>query len=239
MLHPHLLWSITLLKGSQTDTIYPFIHICRYFRIFVVESEFNMASNSVYTTIKNKIDSSERGTLFFPDDFAIFGSYDAIRSALVRLCKNETLIRVAQGIYYYPKIDTKWGSGIIPPSIGEIAGGIAKRYIVRIVPTGAYVLNLLRLSTQAPANLVFVTDGSQRRVSIGKGKGILFKHTSEMRLFAYKSHMMQLIVTAMREIGEGNITDEHLNMFVNIWRMYQKKNLIKISYSLRYGCVNY
>ena len=217
MLHPHLLWSITLLKGSQTDTIYPFIHICRYFRIFVVESEFNMASNSVYTTIKNKIDSSERGTL----------------------CKNETLIRVAQGIYYYPKIDTKWGSGIIPPSIGEIAGGIAKRYIVRIVPTGAYVLNLLRLSTQAPANLVFVTDGSQRRVSIGKGKGILFKHTSEMRLFAYKSHMMQLIVTAMREIGEGNITDEHLNMFVNIWRMYQKKNLIKISYSLRYGCVNY
>ena len=95
-----------------------------------------MATNSAYTTIKNKIDSSERGTLFFPDDFAAFGSSDAIRSALVRLCRNETLIRVAQGIYYYPKIDTKWGSGIIPPSIEEIAGGIAKRDKVRIAPTG-------------------------------------------------------------------------------------------------------
>ncbi len=178
----------------------------------MAELEFNMATNSAYTTIKNKIDSSERGTLFFPDDFAAFGSSDAIRSALVRLCRNETLIRVAQGIYYYPKIDTKWGSGIIPPSIEEIAGGIAKRDKVRIAPTGAYVLNLLGLSTQVPANVVFVTDGSQRGVSIGKGKGIFFKHTSEMRLFAYKSHMMQLIVTAMREIGEGNVTDEHLNV---------------------------
>ena len=50
-----------------------------------------------------------------------------VRSALVRLCENNVLIRVAQGIYYYPKIDTKWGSGLIPPSIEEIAKGIAKR----------------------------------------------------------------------------------------------------------------
>lgn len=171
-----------------------------------------MASNSSYTVIKNRIDSSERGALFFPDDFAAFGSSDAVRSALVRLCKNGTLIRVAQGIYYYPKIDTKWGSGIISPSIEEIANGIAKRDRVRIAPTGAYVLNLLGLSTQVPANVVFVTDGSQRRINIGKGKGILFKHTSEMRLFAYKSPMMQLIVTAMRDIGEGNVTEEQMKI---------------------------
>lgn len=178
----------------------------------MAEFIFDMAANSSYTAIKKKINSSKRGSLFSPDDFTTFGSNDAVRSALVRLCKNETLIRVAQGIYYYPKIDTKWGSGIIPPSIEEIATGIAKRDKVRIAPTGAYVLNLLGLSTQVPANVVFITDGSQRCVSIGKGKGILFKHTSEMRLFAYKSHMMQLIVTAMREIGEGNITEEHLRI---------------------------
>lgn len=77
------------------------------------------------------------------------------------------------------KVDRKWGSGIIPPSIEEIAEAIAKRDKVRIAPTGAYVLNKLGLSTQIPANVVFVTDGSGRRVSIGKGKGILFKHTSE------------------------------------------------------------
>lgn len=82
---------------------------------------------STYNEIKQKIESAERGTLFFPDDFAAIGTSDAIRSALVRLCRSDILVRVAHGIYYYPKIDTKWGSGIIPPGIEEIANGIAKR----------------------------------------------------------------------------------------------------------------
>ena len=171
-----------------------------------------MASQSSYNDIKNQVESSARGTLFFPDTFASIGSSDAVRSALVRLCENGILIRVAQGIYYYPKIDTKWGSGIIPPSIEEIADGIAKRDKVRIAPTGAFALYQLGLSTQIPANVVFITDGSPRRVTIGKGKGILFKHTSEMRNFVYQSQLMALIVTALREIGENKVTKEQLDI---------------------------
>ncbi len=171
-----------------------------------------MANNSTYNDIKQRVESSERGTLFFPDTFSSAGSSDAVRSALVRLCENKILIRVAQGIYYYPRIDTKWGSGFIPPSIEEIAKGIATRDKVRIVPTGSYALYQLGLSTQIPANVVFVTDGSPRRVSIGKGKGILFKHTSEMRTFAYHSQLMLLVVTAMREIGEECVTEEHMRI---------------------------
>ncbi|SFL07707.1 Transcriptional regulator, AbiEi antitoxin, Type IV TA system [Porphyromonadaceae bacterium KH3CP3RA] len=167
---------------------------------------------SAYNEIQKRIESAERGTLFFPDDFAHIGSSDAIRSALVRLCRSGIIVRVAHGIYYYPKIDTKWRSGIIPPDIEEIANGIAKRDKVRIAPTGAYALNLLGLSTQVPANAVFITDGSPRRVTIGKGKGILFKHTSEMRNFAYQSRLMMLIVTAMREIGEGNVTNSQMKI---------------------------
>lgn len=180
-----------------------------------------MAYQSTYSEIKKSIDGSTRGTLFFPDSFASIGSSDAVRSALVRLCKSGLLIRVAQGIYYYPKIDTKWGSGVIPPSIEEIAEGVAKRDRVRIAPTGAYALYQLGLTTQIPANVVFITDGSQRRVSIGRGKGILFKHTSEMRTFAFVSKLMALIVAAMREIGEGNITGNQLSVI--------KEHLDKVS----------
>ena len=161
-----------------------------------------MADQSTYNTIKRRIEKSKRGTLFFPDTFADYGTSDAIRSALVRLCENEMLTRVAQGIYCYPRIDTRWGGGIILPSIEEIAEAIAKRDKVRIAPIGAYALYRLGLGTQIPANVVFITDGSPRRVTIGKGRGILFKHTSEMRTFAYQSSMMALIVTAIREIGE-------------------------------------
>ena len=174
--------------------------------------QFHSHMQSTYYKIKDKIISSERGQLFFPDDFSTLGSSDAVRSALVRLCQNEIILRIAQGIYYYPKSDTKWGSGIIPPSMEEIANSIAKRDKIRIIPVGAYVLNILGLSTQVPANIVFVTDGSPRRISIGKGKGILFKHTSEMRNFAYQSQMMLLIVTALREIGENNVTPEQLEI---------------------------
>lgn len=167
---------------------------------------------SIYNEIKRMVENSEYGTLFFPYDFAALGSSDAIRAALVRLCRSGVLMRAAQGIYYYPKVDTKWGSGIITPTIEEIAEGIAKRDKVRIVPTGTYILNLLGLSTQIPANVVFVTDGSGRRVNLGKGKGILFKHTSEMRIFAFRSKMMSLVVMALREIGEHNVTEEHLSV---------------------------
>ena len=171
-----------------------------------------MASQSTYNSIKERVELSERGTLFFPDSFSALGSSDAVRSALVRLCKNNILIRVAQGIYYYPRIDTKWGSGIIPPSIEEIARGIAMRDKVRIAPTGSYAMYQLGLSTQIPANVVFMTDGSQRRISIGKGRGIFFKHSSNMRVFAFQSQLMELIVAAMREIGQDNITDEQITI---------------------------
>lgn len=187
----------------------------------------NIAMQSAYNEIKNRIESSRRGKLFFPDDFSPSVSPDSVRAALVRLCRAGIIIRVAQGIYCYPKMDTKWGSGIIPPSIEEIAEGIAKRDKVRIAPTGAYVLNKLGLSTQVPANVVFVTDGSGRRVSIGKGKGILFKHTSEMRTFAYRSYMMQLVVTALREIGENNVTEEQMDVIKSHLKNIPKEDFLK------------
>lgn len=171
-----------------------------------------MADQSTYNSIKRRVEEAGRGALFFPDTFADAGSSDAVRSALVRLSENGILMRVAQGIYCYPRLDERWGGGSILPSVEEIAQAIAARDRVRITPTGAYALYRLGLSTQIPANVVFVTDGSPRRVSIGKGRGILFKHTSEMRTFAYKSPLMALIVTALREIGEENVTEAQMSI---------------------------
>lgn len=163
---------------------------------------------SIYSQIEDKIRELELGTILFPEDFRDMGTSEAVRITLMRLCKSGVIIRVAHGIYCYPIIDTKWGGGVIQPSVEDIAKAIAKRDKARIIPTGAYVLNTLGLSTQVPANVVFVTDGSARRISIGKGKGILLKHTSEMRNFAFQSEMMLMLVAAMREIGEGNETTE-------------------------------
>ena len=119
-----------------------------------------MADQSTYNSIKRRVEEAGRGALFFPDTFADAGTSDAVRSALVRLCENGVLTRVAQGIYCYPRVDERWGGGSILPSVEEIAQAIAARDRVRIAPTGAYALYRLGLSTQIPANVVFVTDGS-------------------------------------------------------------------------------
>jgi hypothetical protein len=147
--------------------------------------------------------------LVFAGEFAPFGSSEAVFKALQRLQKSGLLMRVAHGITIK---DMKYGNTPVPPTIEEIAYGIAKRDKVRIVPTGTYALNALGLSTQIPANVVFITDGAPRRIAVGKGKGILFKHTSEARSLAYKSKLLMLIVSALREIGEGKATAQQLEL---------------------------
>lgn len=167
---------------------------------------------SVAGKIEKKIMSRSRGTFVFSTDFAALGSPEAVTKSLQRLKSSGKILRVAHGIYYFPKIDTKFGLGEIPPSIEEIAYAIARRDRVRIFPTGSYALHALGLSTQVPANVVFITDGSPRRINMGRGKGILFKHSDETRNFAYWSKEIQLAVSAMREIGEDNITHEQIQI---------------------------
>lgn len=158
------------------------------------------ASESTECKIVKRIYGKGRGSVIFQSDFAVCGSPSAIKSAFHRMYSEGILVRLAHGIYYYPKIDTELGLGILYPSIDEIAKAIAKRDKAKIVPTGAYALNRLGLSTQIPMNVVFLTSGTPRRVNVGNGHGILFKHSSSGKNFNYRSELMMLIVTAMREI---------------------------------------
>jgi predicted transcriptional regulator of viral defense system len=163
---------------------------------------------------ESKIKNFKHGKIFFLDDFAGLGTPEAIKKSLQRLTNSGLLVRLANGIYWYPKKEKKlYGVNISgKPSLDEIAKAIAKRDKARIVPTGLHALNLLNLSTQVPANIVYLTDGTARRINIGDGKGILFKHTSEVKRLAYKSEYLMLIVSAMREIGENNIANEQLSI---------------------------
>ena len=168
-----------------------------------------MAEKSSYKAMEEVVKQTGGGAILFPDDFVKCGTPDAIRSGLSRMCRNGVLLRYAKGIYYIPLID-KWDGTSREPSLDAIAQRIAQRDNARIVPTGAYALNRLGLSTQVPANIVYITDGSARQIKFGKGKSITFKHSNELGNFAYQSSVMQLVVMAMREIGEENLTNVQL-----------------------------
>lgn len=169
---------------------------------------------SVENKIVEKIKNYKRGKIFFADDFALLGSADSIRQALQSLQKSGLLVRVATGIYSYPKLNKfEWlNEKYILPTIDEIAHAIAKRDKIRIVPTGAYALNALGLSTQVVMNVVYITDGAARRIQVGGGRGILFKHTSEIRRLSFKSELLMLIDSALRDIGAGNVLPHELEI---------------------------
>lgn len=56
---------------------------------------------------------------------------------------------------------------------------------------------------------MYLTDGSQREVQIGK-RTIKFKKTVP-KSFAIKDELLHLVVQAFREVGQKNITDAFLN----------------------------
>lgn len=163
---------------------------------------------SVVSQVESFIKTHSRGKLFLAQDFYHIGSDGAIRITLMRLVKKDLLIRVAQGIYLYPKTDEKLGLGVLYPSMDAIAKVIAKRDKARIVPTGNYALHALGLSTQVPVNVVYLTDGAPRKINIYNHK-ILFKHTAPKNL-AYKCDVLMLIVSALKERGKDNVTKEDL-----------------------------
>ena len=165
-----------------------------------------MGANSSYRAMYDIVEQAKEGTIFIPDDFTTCGTPDAVRSGLSRLCRNGNLCRFAKGIYYIPAYD-KWDGTLREPSLDAIALKIAQRDNARIIPTGAYALNKLGLSTQVPTNIIYITDGSARQMKFGEGKSITFRHSNDLGNFAYQSRLMQLAVLAMREIGEKTITE--------------------------------
>ena len=171
---------------------------------------------SIANQIEKRIESKKRGVFIFSSDFVDIAAPENVTKVLQRMMKAGKIIRVCQGVYYYPRIDTKYGLGVIKPTTTEIALAIAKRDGVDIFPTGSYALHALGLSTQVPANAVFITNGSPRKINIGRKKDILFKHSDNAHNFEYKSKEMQLVVAALKEIGKGLATEEELTIIKEI-----------------------
>jgi len=184
----------------------------------MIADKDNTKDSTTDKAIHDSIRKNNRGQLFFPDDFTGTGSVDAIRQVLHRLVKKGVLIRLAHGIYLYPKLDKELG--ILYPSIEDIAQAIARRDKARIVPTGVFAMNKLGLSAQVPMKVVYLTDGAPRSIQVGK-RSIKFKITTPKNLIA-KGRISSLVIQALREMGKGNISEFQL---VQIKELLNKEEL--------------
>lgn len=76
--------------------------------------------------IITSISKRGRGTIISPLDYAGYGDSKAVQKPLNGWLFPK-LIRVARGIYCYPKIDKALGLGVLYPTFEEIAAAIARR----------------------------------------------------------------------------------------------------------------
>ena len=174
--------------------------------------------------IVNNLKKCGRGSIFFPNSFVSYGDIKSVSKSLERLTNDAVIIRLANGIYLYPKIDKELGLGVLYPSVEEVALQVAKRDKAHIAPTVAYAMNLLGLSTQVPMNVVFLTDGSPRKIKLGNNKIITFKHTVPKNL-AFVSKTAQLATFALKEIGETNVNEEHLKQLQKVFSAINEKSI--------------
>lgn len=106
----------------------------------------------------------------------------------------------------------------------DIALQVAKRDRAHIAPTGAYAMNLLVLSTQVPMNVVFMTDGSPRKIRLGNNRTITFKHTVPKNL-AFTNKTAQLATFALKEIGQNSVNEEHLKTLKHVFTTINEKSI--------------
>lgn len=162
--------------------------------------------NSIDNQILKAINALGRGSVFVPSNFLSFGSRQAVDIVLHRLVRKGTIRRLTRGIYDFPEEHPKLGK--LQPSPEKIAEALVDRDYTRIQPTGAYAANLLGLSEQVPAKVVFLTDGPSRTVKIG-ATTIQLRRTTPKNM-ATAGRFSGLLIQALRELGKENITMERL-----------------------------
>ena len=190
-------------------------------------------AQSVDNKVLSRIYGKKRGWVFTPIHFLDLGSRTAIDQALGRLAKAGTIRRLARGLYDYPENHPDFGD--LPPNYERIAQSLAGRDNLKIQPSGAYAANLLGLTEQVPAKIVFLTDGPNRKVQIDKRK-IILKRTTPKNM-ATAGRISGLVIQALRYLKQYYVDSTVIEKLENRLTEKDKKQLMKdIRYAPTWIC---
>jgi len=157
---------------------------------------------SIQNKILARIRGRGRGRAFSSKDFLDLGSRNSVDKALSRLCTQGIIRRVSTGIYDFPRKDEELG-GKLSPDIHQVAHAIARKNGVSIKPSGAQAANLLGISTQVPAQVVYLTNGKSRTVDVAN-RTLIFKRV-EPREMQPGSDIGFLVTQALRYMGRDQV----------------------------------
>jgi hypothetical protein len=171
-----------------------------------------------------RIERLGNGKAFSAKDFLNIASRGSIDMALSGLAREGTIRRIRRGLYDMPKINPSLG-GKLSPDIDEAARAIARRQKWKIVPEGAWAANLLGLSTQVPSKIIYLTDGPNNEVPIGR-RTIQFKH-ARPKAIAGLDGKFALVVQALRYLGKDGVGAREIDKLRSALTAAEKRKLLK------------
>lgn len=139
-------------------------------------------------------------------------SRGSIDVALAGLTSAGKIRRIRRGLYDLPIVNLDLG-GELSPDIDEAARTIARRNRWKIIPAGPWAANLVGLSTQVPAKIVYLSDGPSKDISLGR-RSIQFKHARPQSL-AGGDGKSALVIQALRYLGKEGVDDRVLSVLRN------------------------
>src|ERR1700728_2463257 len=171
-----------------------------------------------------RIERLGEGKAFSAKDFLDIASRTTIDVTLAELTLDGTIRRVRRGLYDLPRVNPSLG-GKLSPDIDEAARAIARKQKWKIVPEGAWAANLLGLSTQVPAKIIYLTDGPNNEVLIGR-RSIHFKHARPKALAGLEGKFA-LVVQALRHLGKEAAGPREIVMLRSTLSPAEKRRLVK------------
>jgi len=188
---------------------------------------------SITAKIKRRLQSKGRGYVFTKSHFIDLGSVKAVAKALERLADANIIRRIARGLYDYPKKHPSLGE--LPANYESIARALAGRDSLKVQPSGAYAANLLGLTEQVPAKIIFLTNGATRTVRVNKQQ-IVLKRTTPKNM-ATSERISGLVIQALRYLGKDNVDDKVIGILKKRLTRNDKQQLIKdIRYAPAWIC---
>ena len=173
--------------------------------------------------ILSRIYGKKRGWVFTPVHFRDLGDDQTVRKALQLLCDRDQIRRLAPGLYDYPRHHPKLGD--LTPTPDQIAQALAYKDSSRIQPSGAYAANLLGLSEQVPARAVFLTDATDRTVTVGRQE-IALKRTTPKNM-ATAGRVSGLVIQALRYLGRDNVDQAVIDQLARRLSADDRRQLIR------------
>jgi hypothetical protein len=163
-------------------------------------------SQVVHNKVLDRVYGKGRGWAFTPKRFLDLGSRTAVDKALNRLADSGTIRRLTRGLYDYPGQHPKLG--LLSPSPDAIAKAISEKDESRLQPSGAYAVNRLGLSQQVPAKIVYLTDGPERSIIVGK-QTIELRQTTPRNMVTW-NRTSGLVIQAFRYLGKSGVASPHI-----------------------------